>query len=39
MKRNLSILLVLFLTMGFLLGGCGDKGQEQQQEEHNQRAY
>ena len=33
MKRNLSILLVLFLTMGFLLGGCGDKGQEQQQEE------
>lgn len=33
MKRNLSILLVMFLTMGFLLGGCGNKEQEQPQEE------
>ena len=33
MKRNLSILLVLFLTMGFLLGGCGNKEQKQQREE------
>ncbi len=36
MKRALSILCILFLSMGLVLGGCSNNNQEQEQQQQEE---